>query len=322
MTYPECWVLTDGRKGMENQAVGLAEAVGLKFTIKRLAPRAPWKWLPPSIFGRPWPWPMWALGTESDQLVPPWPHLLIACGRQTIAYSIAIRRLSKGQTFTVQTQDPRINAKYFDLIVPPRHDHLTGQNIFPITGSPNRVTDDRLAEARDEFASLFSSKHEPRIAVLIGGASKHYRLTPEKIADLSAQLRKLADDGPSLMITTSRRTGAENVKRLRDALEDTSAYIWNGQGPNPYFAILAYADHILVTSDSTNMVTEAASTGKPVHIINLEGGSDKFERFHQEMQSLGITRDFAGALPTWPYEPLRETQRVAQHIRQEFDLDP
>lgn len=322
MTYPECWALTDGRKGMENQAVGLAEAVGLEFTIKRLAPRAPWKWLPANIFGRPWPLPMWALGPKSDPLEPPWPRLLIACGRQTIAYSIAIRRLSNGETFTVQTQDPRIKLDHFDLLVPPRHDNLTGQNVVPITGSPNRITDDKLSEARTEFASLFSSKQEPRIAILIGGSSTHYRLTPEKINDLAAQLRKLADDGLTLMITTSRRTGEENVKRLSDALEGTGAYLWDGQGANPYFALLAYADHILVTSDSTNMVTEAASTGKPVHVINLDGGSDKFKRFHKEMQSLGITREFSGSLPTWPYEPLNETQRVAQIVRQKIGLDP
>lgn len=320
MPYDTCWVLTDGRRGMENQCLGLAEAVGLDVSVKRINPRAPWKYLPESLFGRPWPLPFLALGKTSDSLESPWPRLLIACGRKTVAYSIAIRRLSEGKTLTVQTQDPRIDAKHFDLVVPPLHDGLSGDNVMAILGSPNRINAESLAAGASQFSKSFADLPRPLVVVLIGGTSNNYQLTPEIIDQLAEQLKALAKAGVGLAITPSRRTGAENIARLQLALQGTGAYIWDGSGndnaPNPYFGLLGLADHILVTEESTNMVTEAAATGKPVHIVKLEGGSAKFDTFHAQMAQRGITRTFTGQLDTWTYDPLNETQKVAQHIKQ------
>jgi mitochondrial fission protein ELM1 len=78
---------------------------------------------------------------------------------------------------------------------------------------------------------------------------------------------------------------------------------------------LAHADAIIVTVDSVNMVTEAAATGKPVHVIDLPGGSDKFRRFHAAMVEAGITRPFTGAIEHWSYTAPDDTARVAAEIR-------
>lgn len=78
--------------------------------------------------------------------------------------------------------------------------------------------------------------------------------------------------------------------------------------------MLGLADHILVTEESTNMVTEAAATGKPVHVIPLKGRSPKFDHFHTQMKSAGITRIFDGTLDSWDYEALNETGRAAKLI--------
>ena len=118
------------------------------------------------------------------------------------------------------------------------------------------------------------------------------------------------------MITPSRRTGAENLTILQDALRDTPSYIWDGQGDNPYYGMLGLTDAILVTADSVNMVSEACTTGKPVHVIDLPGGSDKFRRFHQAMHEDGFTRSFMGHLESWSVPPLDDVQRVAARIRE------
>ena len=70
-------------------------------------------------------------------------------------------------------------------------------------------------------------------------------------------------------MTPSRRTGAEVEAELRKALADTPSYIWDGQGENPYLAVLALADSLITTADSVNMVSEACFTGKPVHVVDL-----------------------------------------------------
>lgn len=322
-TDATCWILSDGRRGMENQCLGLAERVAaeiakdnieLDIVTKRLAPRAPWKWLPESVFGRPWPFALAALGRDSDTLSEPWPELVIACGRKTVAYSAAIKRRSGGKTFTVQAQDPRLDARFFDLVIPPEHDNLEGANVLSILGSPNRITPEKLTDGVNDVAGLFGPLPEKKVAVLIGGSSRHYTLDPEIMETLIRQLQGLVDAGYALMITTSRRTGEAEEKLLRSRLQGPSIHIWNGSEPNPYFAMLELASHILVTEESTNMITEAAATGKPVYILPLKGHSQKFERFHRALAARGITRIFEGALDTWDYPPLDETTRAAKVV--------
>jgi mitochondrial fission protein ELM1 len=63
------------------------------------------------------------------------------------------------------------------------------------------------------------------------------------------------------------------------------------------------------------MISEAAATGMPVHIIELDGGDAKFARFHQTMRDAGITRPFAGRIESWRYAPLDDTARAGAALR-------
>ncbi|MHA1114464.1 MAG: mitochondrial fission ELM1 family protein, partial [Alphaproteobacteria bacterium] len=156
----------------------------------------------------------------------------------------------------------------------------------------------------------------PRVAVLIGGDNKAYRLTAEAADRLGRQLAALArDGGAGLMVTPSRRTGAENERILRDHLTGLPVEFWDGTGDNPYYAYLALADAIVATCDSVNMVSEACSTGKPVHVVALDGpGSAKFRRFHQALEADGLTRPFRGQLEQWTYPPLDDMTSLADEI--------
>ena len=117
-----CWVVTEGAVGMENQALGLAEAIGLPIVVKRVTARAPWKNLPAQI----WPHALNVMTPRSDPLLPPWPHLLISCGRRSVPFNTAIRKANAGTCFSVHIQSPKIRLNHFDLVVPPRHDDLAG----------------------------------------------------------------------------------------------------------------------------------------------------------------------------------------------------
>jgi mitochondrial fission protein ELM1 len=221
-------------------------------------------------------------------------------------------------TFTVQIQNPVIDPSRFDLVVVPRHDALSGKNVMTTRGSLHRVTPQMLAREAESFLPQVAHLPAPRIAVLIGGSNAVYSLTPREMKVLAAQLKALAEGGASLMITPSRRTGKENLAILQEALRGTSAYIWEWDGPvpNPYYGMLGLADVVLATCDSVGMVTEACSTGRPVMIIDLPGGSDKFRRFHQAMRDDGMTRPFKGVIERWDYAPLNDMQLVAARIRE------
>ena len=172
-----------------------------------------------------------------------------------------------------------------------------------------------MAEAAARFAPVFSPLKRPMVAVLIGGDNAVYRLTEARFAALCGALGKLAQAGYGLAITPSRRTSPERLRLLHAKLASIPAFIWDGRGDNPYFAMLGTADAIVVTADSVSMVSEAASTGKPVYIVELEGGSRKFTQFHAAMRDAGITRPFTGTIETWRYAPLDDTARAAAEIR-------
>jgi mitochondrial fission protein ELM1 len=310
-----CWVVSEGATGMENQALGLAERLGLPIAVKRVKLARPWRWLAPRL-----PISPFANATaDSSPLAPPWPRVAIGCGRQSIPFVFAIKRASGGRTILVQTQNPRANPKKFDLIIPPEHDGLTGPNVFPILGSPNRITQASLSEARAKFAPLFETLRAPRLTVLIGGRSSAYRFSASDVDSLATALKRLAQDF-GLIVLPSRRTGEENAARIASALDGTGAYVWRDAGENPYQGALAWADSFLVTADSVNMACEAAATGKPLHIFQLTGGSQKFRMFHDSLARKGIARRFSGKIEQWRYTPLDETGRAAKRVEALLDL--
>ena len=308
---PRIWVLHDGKIGMANQVLGLAEALGWPFEEKCLVVRAPWRHLTPPL----WLCPMRALDPAGAALAPPWPDVVIACGRNTVAPARAAKRSSGGRIFWVQVQDPRFARSEVDLVVAPRHDRVEAGNGFSTLGAVHRVSRARLADAAARPDPRFAGLPRPLLAVLIGGDNAVYRLTDRGFAQLCDQLAGLARQGFGLAITPSRRTGEMHAAQLRESVKGLPAMIWDGSGDNPYFAMLAAADAILVTADSVSMVSEAAATGKPVYVIPLEGGSAKFARFHAAMRAAGITRDFAGAIEHWTYTPPDDTARAAAEIR-------
>ncbi|MGA0546504.1 mitochondrial fission ELM1 family protein [Brevundimonas sp. VNH65] len=314
-------VVSDGRAGIENQALGLAEAVArltsAEITIKRVAWRRAFSRLPTALQAP------WMRDPASDDPFPapgePWPDLWIATGRASLPFSLAAKRRSGGRTFVIQTQDPRLSPDRFDLVVAPAHDGLDGDNVFEIVGATHRITPEALAEGAAPFSGRLEPLPRPRVAVLIGGRSSAFDLTPDHAADMAARIAAaVRAHGGSLMLTFSRRTPEAARQAMTARLAQLSGWIWDGEGANPLFGFLHAADHVLVTEDSANMATEAASTGKPVHILPMvpRGSAGKFQRLHDELQALGATRPFDGALNGWTYSPLNETERAAHAVLQ------
>ncbi|MFL5265838.1 MAG: mitochondrial fission ELM1 family protein [Stellaceae bacterium] len=308
---PAVWVLHDGKAGMASQALGLAEAVGFSYIEKRLDVRLPWAHLPAFL----WLSPLRAVREMGQRLTPPWPDLVIACGRNTVMPALAIRRLNGGRTLAAQIQNPGVGSGKFDLLVVPEHDVLRGARVIVTQGAVHRVTEARLAAARERFPSL-RAMPRPIVSVLIGGSNRAYRLTPHRLGEIADSLADmLCAAGGSALVTVSRRSAPAALALLRDRLKGLSVFIWDGRGENPYFAFLALADAFLVTADTVSMISEAAATGKPVHILELDGGDAKFARFHATMRAAGITRPFAGRIENWTYPIPDDTARAGAALR-------
>ena len=162
ISAPSVWVLTEGHIGAENQALGLAEALGADPVIKRIHPRLLWRHLPPPL----WLGALHAPGRGSDPLKPPWPDVLISCGKRAASVSVAIRRASRRHTFTVHVQEPRQSADHFDLLVVPEHDAMRGENVFVTRAAVHRVTPARLEDAAQRFGERLAHLPRPLVAVL------------------------------------------------------------------------------------------------------------------------------------------------------------
>lgn len=308
-----CWVVSDdGKTGTEHQCIGLAEALGFDPEIKRLRARGVWTYLPPSL----WPRPLSGVMTQGGALAAPWPDLIVAAGRLSIAPTAYIRKATQGRTKVIQLQNPRVNPALFDVVIAPWHDQLVGKNVLQTQGALHRVTAERLALEAALVAPRVAHLPRPLIAVLVGGSNRCYRMTPDGVRIMAQRLKKLAERYQAgLAVTVSRRTEQENRQALRENLEGVPAVIWTDEGHNPYVGFLALADYIVVTGDSVSMVSEACFTGKPVYTYFFPGGSRKFNAFHHYFQQQNYTKPFEDQLISWSYPPLDEFNRITAHVR-------
>jgi mitochondrial fission protein ELM1 len=308
------WLLTDGKVGDEAQCIAVAEALGLEAEARHVKPRLLFYWAMP--FGPIDP--REAPERPRSPIRAPFPDVVIASGRRATAYVRRVKRASLGRTFTVILKDPRTGAKAADFIWVPEHDRLRGPNVLATLTSPHRLSPQKLAGARAAPPPHLAALPRPRAAVLVGGDSRHHRFTAADTAAFLSRLAELAESGTSLMVTTSRRTPAHLAEGIGRLMAGRAGFLWNGQGDNPLLPMLALADAVVATADSTNMVGEAAATGAPVLVFEPSGGNPRISRFLRSLGDAGIVHPFTGRLAGSAYQPLDSTSTIAEAIERAF----
>lgn len=307
---PTLWVLTDGKAGDEVQCLGVAERLGVVPEIRRIAPGPPWSWLMP----RGPIDPREAPEREDSPIRPPFPDIVIASGRRAVAYLRAVRKASQGRTFTVFLKDPRIGTSAADLIWVSEHDRLRGGNVLVTVTSPHRLAPTALAAARATPPPALAALPSPRAAVLVGGDSRHHRFRPQDIESFASLLDRLAGSGVTLMGSRSRRTPPALDAAVAEIFRRHGGWWWDGTGANPYVPLLALADTIVATADSTNMIGEAAATGVPILVFEPHGGHGKLAKFLEALKRHGAVHHFQGKLEGERYEPLDSTGTIAAAV--------
>lgn len=304
-------VLTDGRAGNLRQARALAHALTPGGVDECIAvAHAPWRWLAP----RRLPGARHGFGPDIAALLRRPPPLAIGCGRQA---ALATRLLRSRSCRVVQILDPRIDPRHWDHVVVPEHDPVRGPNVHTILGSLNPVDDAWLAEAREAWPEP-GTLPGPRVAVFVGGPVRHAPLDAGWWTRVRAGLEAWRrETGGSLMLACSPRTPDWLVAAARESWPDWPGARWYGpaDGTNPYPGMLAWANALVVSPDSVNMVSEAAATRVPVVVPGADACSGRHARFHDAMRAHGRIDDWDGGLPVGPREPVRELQRVAGLLR-------
>ncbi|GGY34893.1 nucleoside-diphosphate sugar epimerase [Rhodanobacter panaciterrae] len=311
--HGECWVITDAAAGNQRQALALAEPLQMPIRHLVLEPHAPWSWLAPRLtLGGQLALP----ASQRELFAPPWPSVAIGCGRAAALFTRLLRRLSDRQCYTVQILDPRIDPAHWDTVIAPQHDRIDGANVLQPLGSLNSVDDAWLADGRESCPS-FAELPQPRVGVLLGGPRQGIALDAEYARQLAARLlERQRLKGGSLLVLASRRTSPALIEVFRHALKGVAGMFWAGRddGRNPYPGVLGWADRLVVTPDSVNMLSEACAVGCPVQTFVTAPLPAKIARFHQALRDAGRLHDL-DSTATGSSVPLRETTSIAAELR-------
>lgn len=271
-TPPRVWLLADPRPGNLSQSQGLLDALGWAYERKDLA-CGPLSVLSNRVLGARLAG--YRRGASSE-LAPPWPDLVVACGRRTVPAARWIQQRSGGRSkLVVLGRKAGDAAHLFDLVITPEYGRgAPHANRMEIAGPLHTITPAVLDAAFEAWrAQLLTLGTAPRIALLVGGTSGQFRFDVAQARKLAARVASLVERRRGcLFFSTSRRTGAAQTRALERALGEivVHRYDWRAvDEPNPYRGYLACADAFVITADSESMIAEACATGKPVFVFPL-----------------------------------------------------
>ncbi|MFM9842811.1 MAG: ELM1/GtrOC1 family putative glycosyltransferase [Dongiaceae bacterium] len=266
---PVVWVLLGHRAGDRAQLLALANALGWPFEAKEMVYTG--RHNLPNLMHKE---STLTLDPPSAaQLLAPWPDIVLDCGKRSVPVARWIKKQSGGRTRLVHLGRPWGRFDWFDLIVttpqyrvPPRANVQV--NAVPLNRPLQSALDDGSAQWRERFSHL----PRPWIGLIAGGRAAPYVFDAEAARRLGSLASAVAQKaGGSLLVTTSPRTGAAEAEALRAAISAPAfIHVWTANAAeNPYHAILALADELIVTGESASMLAEACSTGKPVGIFDM-----------------------------------------------------
>ena len=314
MTKLKGILLTQGMHGMISQVEGLAKALDIDFTHHTVELNNFWKMFPPKIT------------PISQSVYKKIDHenfdVIISCGRKSVIPSIHLKKNSNKKVFNIHIQDPKVDLRHFDFIVAPEHDSIKGQNVISTKGAIHYLTENEINENKD-YLNSFIKKDERIIWTLImGGPTKYYDYSTKNIKEIFITLSELSKKHNfQLVVIPSMRTPANIIQYAKEYFGDDHTVIMDVD-KKAYLSALAIAQKIIVTCDSSSMISEAALTGKPIYVASIlpKKNDKRFQKFRNLFRELNIIKNLGEEIEDWNYEKLDETNRVANIIKQKINL--
>ena len=301
-------LLTQGMHGMVSQVEGLAKALGLSYKHQKIELKSFWNLIPPKI------------SPISENLVKNKfvcdCKIIISCGRKSVIPSIALKKRLGNQIFNIHIQDPKVSFQHFDLIVSPEHDRLKGENIINTTGAIHYLTKREIND-NSKYLGIEKDKRKELVAFIIGGPNKYYNYSEKQVHELFNKVKTLfTPDKFKIIVIPSYRT-PENILKIAFNTFSINHHVVKNIDKKAYLSALAISNYIVVTCDSTSMISEAAMTGKPVYIAMMKSfkPTGRFKKFYSQLKDLGITRELEDRVESWSYNSLNEVNRIAPMVK-------
>jgi len=309
------WCVTDGSAGMNSQVRGLAEALKVNYELKTIDLRFPWNILPVGIF------PICSIIFQNLSRInlSNTPNILITCGRQSVYFSLYLKRRFGSKIFNIHIQNPRVNPNEFDLVIAPTHDNLKNPNVISTDLAINHINSEIIESNIELFKNDFSNIDLPICCILVGGKSRNYIFDRKALEDLTAKLKNLQlNNKIKLIILSSRRTDQFIIDHLDNEFGD-SHISWN-EDNNPYIALLGLSKFIICTSDSVSMISEAIYSKKSVFIYRLKSSkkNNRIENFINSVLDKGFIKLIPNLIEEFSHNYKNETEEVARRIHQMY----
>jgi len=307
-----CWILSDNLVGHEKQSISLAEKLNINYKLIKIKKIKFFKRNLSKLFNL----------EKKKFFKPPYPKIIISCGKSTAYYSKMIKQKTKNKIFSIFIQKPPINLNSFDVVVSPKHDKCKGLNVIETEGA--------LTKINSKYIKNINKKKPPRIlkekfiSVLIGGDSRHHKITRSILDKIIKNLKSIQEKKKiRVFILISRRTGKKDYLYLKkNLISKNFIFVLPNSKKVSYLNAISFAKAIIVTSDSVSMVTEACSTGKPAYIIDIPTKSKRFSLFIKNLIHLKLAYYLKDSISLKiKKKALNDIDRVVEKIKKKLKFN-
>ena len=310
MTKLKGILLTEGMHGMISQVEGLAKALDLDFIHEKIELNHFWDLIPPKIT----PIQKFVFKNNIQNNF----DVVISCGRKSVIPSIYLKKKFKDKIINIHIQDPKVSLDNFDFIVAPEHDDLKGKNVLTTKGAIHYLRNSELNENENYLKPKINK--EKLITFIVGGPNKYYDYNDKTIDEIFLKIKdNFINKDYQLIFIPSMRTPQNVINKAKNYFSENQIIITNVD-KKAYLSSLKLAKHIVVTCDSTSMISEAAMTGKPIYVAQMPAikNNKRFKKFFELFKSLNIIKDLENSVDEWNYEKLNETDKISSYIKEQL----
>ena len=310
MSKLKALLLTQGMHGMVSQVEGLAKALNLNYKHQEIKLKKFWNFIPPFLT------PISMSVLESQFIFDS--KVIISCGRKSVIPSLALKKKYKEKIFTIHIQDPKVSLDKFDLIICPEHDNISGNNVIKTTGAIHYLSEKEISKENNYLK--IDKENKKIIAFIIGGPNKYYTYSDKEIDFLFNKIKSIfTRDKYKLVVIPSYRTPPDIIKKAFNSFGHDHMVI-KDVDKKAYLSALSISDYIVVTCDSTSMISEAAITGKPIYVAQMNSNKNnlRFQKFFSQFKQLNIIKDLTDKIDLWSYSKLDEVNRISPLINEKI----
>ena len=305
-------LLTEGFHGMISQVEGLAKALDIDFFHEKIELNNFWKFIPPKFT----PIKKFVFNNEIKKDF----DVIISCGRKSVVPSIYLKKNSTKKIFNIHIQNPKISLENFDIVVAPKHDEIKGKNVISTTGAIHYLTLEEINQNKDYLGNNID-RNKDIIVLIMGGPNKYYQYTKKNIQKIFSLISEnIRKKNMQLIVIPSMRTPITTIELAKNYFGSEHLVVDNVD-KKAYLSALSLSNFIVVTCDSSSMISESALTGKPIYVAQIPASKNdyRFQNFRKLFKELNIIRDLDGNIENWSYKPLDETNRAASEIKKIFN---